>query len=285
MKFLFVSDLDGTLLNDDAYVSDYSKSAINRAVDKGFYFTVATARTIASTHRILEGINVNAPVVLMNGTAVFDLQNNSYINVESISKAGKEHLFCVLKSYKISGFLYCIDNGCLSTYYENAVSPVVKKFVRERERRYNKKFKKITHFSDCASRNVVYFSICDKIENLEPAYNELSKCEDLHVEFYTDTYNEGYMYLEICSRKVSKYNAIQMLRNKYGFEKIIGFGDNLNDLPMFEACDECYAVSSANEIVKSRATGVIGSNNDDGVVKFIEEYLKNLPKPKGDPSL
>ncbi len=249
------------------------------------YFTVATARTIASVHKIIEDININAPVILMNGTAVFDLEKNSYVNVEYINKAEKEHLFSALKKYGISGFLYCIDNGNLSTYYEDAISPVAQKFIKERVKRYNKTFQKITHFSDCSSRNIVYFSVSDKSEKLRPAYDELRQCEGLHVEFYTDTYNEGYTYMEVCSSNASKYNAVRMLKETCGFDKIIGFGDNMNDLPLFEACDECYAVSSASDTVKSRATGVIGSNNDDGVAKFIEAYLEKTENLKGDPSL
>jgi hydroxymethylpyrimidine pyrophosphatase-like HAD family hydrolase len=48
----------------------------------------------------------------------------------------------------------------------------------------------------------------------------------------------------------------------------------LNDLPLFAACDECYAMANAAQEVKDRATAVIGSNDDDGVAKWLEEnYL------------
>ena len=50
---------------------------------------------------------------------------------------------------------------------------------------------------------------------------------------------------------------------------MIAFGDNLNDIPLFEVADECYAVSNAEEKLKSIATGVIGSNDEDAVAKFI----------------
>ncbi len=56
---------------------------------------------------------------------------------------------------------------------------------------------------------------------------------------------------------------------KYGFDKIIAFGDSENDLPLAEIADEFYAVSNATDIVKQHATAVIGSCFEDGVVKFI----------------
>lgn len=47
------------------------------------------------------------------------------------------------------------------------------------------------------------------------------------------------------------------------------FGDNANDLPMFEVADECYAVANATAEVRARATEVIGSNDEDGVAHVL----------------
>ena len=49
------------------------------------------------------------------------------------------------------------------------------------------------------------------------------------------------------------------------------FGDGKNDISMFRAADECYAVANAVEELKEIATGVILSNNEDGVAKWLEE--------------
>jgi len=57
----------------------------------------------------------------------------------------------------------------------------------------------------------------------------------------------------------------------YGFERIVDFGDNLNDLPMFAACDVKVAVENANPDVKAAADYICGANNNDGVVKWLEE--------------
>jgi len=43
------------------------------------------------------------------------------------------------------------------------------------------------------------------------------------------------------------------------------------DISLFEACDESYAVSNAKDDVKKHATGIIGSNVDDGVAKWLIE--------------
>ena len=44
---LFVTDLDGTLLNSNKEVSIKSTEILNKLIDNGVNFTVATARTPA----------------------------------------------------------------------------------------------------------------------------------------------------------------------------------------------------------------------------------------------
>ena len=55
----------------------------------------------------------------------------------------------------------------------------------------------------------------------------------------------------------------------------LAFGDNLNDLPLFDIADECYAVSNACQQLKDAATAIIDSNCNDGVVKFIMSHYNN----------
>ena len=57
-----------------------------------------------------------------------------------------------------------------------------------------------------------------------------------------------------------------------GCDRIVAFGDGVNDLPLFSVADEAYAMENADEIVKQAATAVIGSNEDDGVAQWL---LKN----------
>lgn len=273
MKTLYISDLDGTLLNAEAEISDYTAEALNSLIEKGMNFSVATARTNATVVRMLENVNLTIPVILMNGVATYDIKNRTYVNIESISTKGKEILFDTVRNYIGSGFAYSIDNDELSTFYENTDSPNAIEFIREREEKYGKKFTKVESFNDCIDKNIVYFSIDDKKEKLEKAYGVLCSCPELHVEFYRDIYNTDHWYMEVCSATASKKNALIKLKASSGFDRVVSFGDNLNDLPMFEVSDEAYAVENAKDEVKQKATAVIGRNTEDGVVKFLSDII------------
>lgn len=75
MKTLYISDMDGTLLNDGGKVSRRSVEIINELIKKGMLFTVATARSAMSAAELLKDIDISVPAVLMNGVFLFDLKN------------------------------------------------------------------------------------------------------------------------------------------------------------------------------------------------------------------
>ena len=55
MGTLFVSDLDGTLLRNDATLSDFSKDHLNELLRSGMLFTVASARSVITMASMLKG--------------------------------------------------------------------------------------------------------------------------------------------------------------------------------------------------------------------------------------
>ena len=87
-------------------------------------------------------------------------------------------------------------------------------------------------------------------------------------------YSDTLWSLEIFSAEASKQNAVKYLRETYGYQKIISFGDNQNDLLKFNDCDVRVAMSNAKDEVKAAADCICNSNEDDGVVTWIEEHIE-----------
>jgi 5-amino-6-(5-phospho-D-ribitylamino)uracil phosphatase len=272
IKSLYITDLDGTLLNSDKELSNYTLDTINTLIAKGIYFSIATARTTASALKILAELNINLPVVLMNGVVIYDIREEKYIKIEEISEPTTNEIIHILNQHKISGFMYSISEEKLSTYYERMDTKALQEFIDERVQKYNKSFEQVDSFLNKARGNkIIYFALVDQYERLAPVLDSLKTLQDIDAILYRDIYADDQWYLEIHSKKASKYNAVKFLRENYKFDKIIGFGDNYNDIPLFEACDECYAVSNAVEELKEKATGIIAECNSDGVARFIFE--------------
>ncbi len=59
------------------------------------------------------------------------------------------------------------------------------------------------------------------------------------------------------------------LKSMLACDKVVAFGDGKNDIAMFEVADESYAVANAVDELKDKATGIIESNEADGVAKWL----------------
>ncbi len=274
MKTLYISDLDGTLLHPNIQVSRQSARIINDLIKQGMLFSIATARTIASVKPILKDVNIEVPIVLMNGVCIYDLQREDYVRIEVLPPASICQLMSFISEYHLKGFAYTIKNGIMSTYYEDLNTKALKKFYQERVDRYQKQFTQIDAFSKLAEEPLVYFSLLDSYQKLEPLYQSLGGNPDLNFVFYKDNYSPDLWYLEIFSRTASKYHAVQYLRSYLSLDRIVCFGDNRNDLPLFEAADYKIAVANAVAELKENADRIIGYNHQDSVALWLMENVK-----------
>ncbi len=273
-KTLYISDLDGTLLNKNAELSEYTINTLSKLNAKGVDFSLATARTAETVLSILGNTVVNIPIILMNGVLIYDIRKKRYLKKELIEKDKIRQIISAMRKTEITGLMYSIPDGRLITYYENLDNRALRDFVEERQRKYNKQFVQTDNFEDTGTE-IIYFCFLDTDDNVHRLYDEIKDIDGLRIEMYRDIYydNDNVWNLEIFSESASKYTAVQFLRENYGFERIVGFGDGLNDIPLFEACDECYAVLNAKTELKEKAAAVIGTNNEDGVAKWLEENV------------
>ena len=269
MKTLYISDLDGTLLNSRAELSGYTIDVLNRLIANGENFSIATARTAATTLLMFENVTLNIPIILMNGVLIYDPASKEYIKKEILPDAAVSNIIRAMREVGQTGLMYTLRGEKMATYYETRNNKALHDFISEREINYNKVFTQVDNFSD-VKNDIIYFCFLDMQENIERIFALIAEIEGIKIEKYRDIYSENLWYLEVFSAAASKYNAVQFLRENGGYEQIIGFGDNLNDIPLFHACDICYAVENAKDELKFIANAVIGSNESDGVAKHLE---------------
>lgn len=237
------------------------------------FFSIATARTIASARNILKDLNLNLPIILMNGVCIYDLTKDEYINVETLRDDSKVKLLSILKEHHLKGFAYAIHDGKLSTYYEDLSTKPLLEFYEERVNKYKKPFIQVEDFASLISEPLVYFCLMDYKENLIETSHLLEGLPELNFVFYKDNYTPDTWYLEIFSKYASKYHAVQYLREYLSLDSIVCFGDNRNDLPMFSACNLKIAVSNAVTELKEKADTIIGSNVNDGVAIWLKNNI------------
>ncbi len=268
-RTLYVSDLDGTLLQPGAELSAYAVASLRQLFDAGMLFTIATARSSASVRTILAPLAMPVPVILMNGAQIYEQASGDYLHVEFIPVSALRELLSLLAEHGVSGFLYGLDGGRQTTYYETLGSETQRAFMDERVRKYDKPFEQVPSFRQILHRGICYVSLSGPHDRLAPLYTALQKQPVLGCSFYQDVNADDHWMLEVHSSRASKGQAVRHLRERLAVDRVVGFGDNLNDLSLFAACDETFAVANAHPDLLRAASGHIASNREDGVVRWL----------------
>lgn len=267
-KTLFVSDLDGTLLNHNQTLSDKTRATLNSLIGEGLCFTYATARSLISAREVTQGLNLKLPVIVYNGAFVQDADSGNTVIARQFSFAEKSDILTIFLRYGVYPRVYALHNGKEKfSYVEEQLSEGTLRYLAKRrlDQRANPVSEGRLLYGD-----VFCFSSIDDYDKLLPLYRVLK--EKYHTVLYQDPYT-GDDWLEVLPNRATKADAILALKELYGFERVVVFGDEKNDLSMFAVSDESYAVANANEEVKQMASGVIGSNTCDGVAEFLRSFL------------
>jgi hydroxymethylpyrimidine pyrophosphatase-like HAD family hydrolase len=145
------------------------------------------------------------------------------------------------------------------------------KRLRDRQRfPESAQYKGLHGFDEISGESVVFCCIKETKERLFSVVEQIRAIPGLYAPVYKDKYTD-YWFCECARADASKAAAVRDLRKWGGYDNVVCFGDDVNDLPLFEISDECYAVANAKPEVKAKATVVISSNDDDGVAKWLEE--------------
>lgn len=270
MKTLFLTDLDGTFLNKSAKVTENSARIINELTKEGLLFSIATARTYATVIPLFKNVDLRLPLILMNGVCIYDPIQKKTLSIHPISPKSGHEINAVFEKYGKNPLFYFEQNSKMTVRYKKLDNEFVEAYVNEREAFFNKKFEQVGSFDFENGGSFVYIVTLDQKEALEKVYLELKSRSDINCNFYRDNYTNCY-FLEAMRSNISKGSGALQLKEMLKVDRIIAFGDNINDIPFFKAADECYAVENACDELKSIATGIIGCNEDDAVAKFIQK--------------
>lgn len=269
-KTLYVSDMDGTLLNSDSRVSERTKALLNRAAEAGVMFTVATARTPATVTLLLSGLRTDVEAVVMTGAAVYDLRTGLFGELRSLPEALLNAAFTQCHSRGIHPFAYFpgADGRILDVYHEaSMLNSAEESYYRQRCELPLKRFHLNSVVPERSGLCLLLYCM-GSASDIMPAAAPL-RAAGLSVSCYPDIEHDNITNLEMVAPGVSKASAIRCLAERHHADRIVVFGDNLNDLPMFAVADTAVAVGNALESVKSAADIVIGRNDEDAVAEYI----------------
>jgi 5-amino-6-(5-phospho-D-ribitylamino)uracil phosphatase len=273
MQEIYITDLDHTFLRTDLSISDFTRSIWN-AYAKHAIMGVATARTYMKTQQFLQGLHINAPMILLDGAliattdgAIIDTKTiNKTLGDAIIDEGSKFGIFPFILALEGSGlheaFLYPLtcnaDQEAVLTRYAKDDNLHACRHIRALERNFK----------------LVYMGqeqlLRDLYEHLHNVFGDTLKYI-LAPEAYVGCY-----FLTILHPDADKAHGIRSVSEHVGFDlsRLSVFGDNLNDLGMFALARTAVAVANAHEELKKHAHVVLpDSNDDDGVAKYLQKQM------------
>lgn len=231
-----VSDMDGTLLNGNHVIGDFTKDTLEKLAQKGVDIVLATGRGYVDVVAQLNNMNIeNAAMVTSNGAEVHDLKGNLiYSNYlpEDIA-------------FEIMQEPFDTKNICLNSYqrddwFINIEVPSLAKYHKESGFSYQ-----VVDFAKHHGRNTQkVFFIGRTLEDLLPLEKRLKEKYGTHTNVIYSTPQ----CLEVMNKNVSKATALTQLvaHRNYELNDCIAFGDGLNDVEMLSEVGKGLVMENAD---------------------------------------
>lgn len=267
-KTLYVSDLDGTLLDRRHRIPAHTADALNALLSKGMLFTFATARSWHSAHVVTEGLSPALPWIVHNGAMLCDGRTGERTDQTTFTDRERREILSRSEALGLWPLSYGILGNEEKVFYLEDIKrhPGMEFYIDHR--RGDPRLTPVKDKKDLLQGNTYYFTFIHDREALLPLWEDVRDLPFVNLTFQQELYQKEY-WLEITSKQATKAQAALRLKERLGCQRLVAFGDAMNDLPLFEAADESYAVANAMPEVRAAATGVIGTNEEGGVARFL----------------
>ena len=279
MKELFVSDLDGTLLDNEGRISSFSRQSLIKIITSGVLFTLATARSIYSVKEILCNIDLPLPFIGGNGTLISDFVTGRHHSILTFSAAEIGVILDQAVHTTLSPVAALYTQESSRIVYGRIANAGMEWCITERQEAGDAR---LVHDPDPAklvSEPVVSLTFIGSEEETGKLRRSVAAVlPDVSVVLYENTYSPGWFWLSFQHGSANKGSALKRLLTASGLQdtRVIAFGDNHNDLPLFQAAGYAVAVANAPEAVRLAADEVIGYNHQDAVMRYILERTQSV---------
>ncbi|MFC9708186.1 HAD family hydrolase [Paenibacillus sp. NPDC056933] len=254
---IIVLDLDGTLLNADKQISKRNYEAMMTCSKQGIRFIYATARPPRSVRLLLP------EELLHSGSFIY--YNGGYIHCNYTGIQQCEHIDPAITAELINFGMEINNELGLSLEVEDQWFSLKEydytTLMRVKE---NPTIKSLEELKGIAATKILFTGFKD-IDFLREKF-----ASRLNV-LVTD----GGNLVQISSIKASKENALRILCKamKIKLEDVMVFGDDFNDIGLFEICGWSVAMGNAIEELKILSKEITDTNDSDGVARVLERML------------
>lgn len=274
---LLTVDYDRTLTAPDSTIPERNLEAIRYFMENGGAFTVNTGRSVAMTKAFRDKVPVNAPLLLYNGSAAYDLENNQLEFVHEIPlKQGD----VVRKCMEIFPDM-TVEVQSVYAHHRFAENPMWDAFSD------NNQCARMASQPDDDLGPFIKFTLYGEIRDItvadlysgsEEEQRRMDEVERQLNEVFGDScavFRSAMRIIDVHAKGVSKIRSARQLQQRLGKKILVCVGDGENDVSMLQGAD--YAFSPADGVVADRFENVC--NCGDGAVADV--IYKKIPEILG----
>jgi hypothetical protein len=271
---LFVSDLDGTLTDRGARLSPFTRRELAALLRRGLPFTVATARSIHTLQPILDGLPLALPIAELNGAYITDWKTREALVCRALDPRAAEAAVRSGLDLGIPPFVSVYAKGRQQLYPpQRIVNAGGARYEAGRRDARDPRLREAVDPLTLLDLSIVCLTFIARHHALEPLARAISRdlAAETRCELYDNRYDPGWYWLTVQARTANKADAARWIANAFGasLAETTVFGDEVNDVPMFEVAGRAIAVENAIASLKAIAHEVIGPHDHDSVVKYL----------------
>lgn len=259
---LIVSDMDGTLLNDQHEVSQRFFDQFEALKKKDIHFIAASGRQMQSIQTKLKKIENDISIIAENGS-IITYNKNTEVLLE-LGKADVETAIHLLRKVKKCYPVLC---GKSTAYVETNDTEFISKLAE-----YYTEYtvvEDLTKISQDAFLKIAAYHFESSETYIYPRVKHLAD----HLQVVVS----GANWVDISHPEANKGYALKKLQEDLGVtsEHTVVFGDYNNDLEMLQLADFSFAMANAHPQVKNTARFTTKSNNERGVEYILDQIISS----------
>ncbi|MDG3132096.1 Cof-type HAD-IIB family hydrolase [Streptococcus suis] len=267
-KKIIALDLDGTLLNNESQLSDYTISTIQQVRKAGHTVIIATGRPYRMAKTFYYQLQLDTPMINFNGSLIHIPEKKW--KWEKNIRIDKKYLLEFLKQEKN------FEADFIASEYKH------KFFITQTHLdKIDPNLVGVEQITpDTLIKSELVTSDPHSILMQTSATDKYQLAKDLNSYFNDEleinTWGGPLNILETCAKGVNKAAALSYLLSLYQADPkdLIAFGDEHNDVEMLNLAGTAYAMKNASETLIPHADQLTESSNiEDGVAKELEKLF------------
>lgn len=268
---LVAADMDGTLLNSDRKVSEYTQQIIRKVLHQGVHFVAATGRAFNAMPKELETIEKIRYGIFSNGATVYDIREKKVLYKNQFQPKQALELIDFVRqfdnmvsmihngqSYGERSQMENIDYYELDTYTREML--ISSRKIIENTEEY------IKEHDDTVEKVTLVFRTFEEKEKVREALKELDFIQ------YASSLPKN---LEISKKGCNKGDGLLHLTQVLGIgpKETMACGDADNDMEMLQQAGLAIVMENGLDSMKKLADYITVTNNEDGVAKAMEKFV------------